>query len=261
MTRDTLAATAASAGTLAARYNYHRFRIRDYDWDPMPGPRPGERLDDFSVRRLDGGELCLSDLRGRPVVLEMGSYTCPQFVANVERMQALRRRYPHAVFLVLYTREAHPGERVGPHAEYFDKQMLAHRLRQEHGDGRTYLVDDLDGRVNRMLGAWPNATYVLDGRGTVIYRSMFTWPPTVAEILDELFSGRPMKPREGYGFVLAVRHLLPVFLRGGWRAVRDFAVQLPQVVSFHLRMTRVRRRWRAELEGTVPVSVAEPAAE
>ena len=229
-------------------YNYRRFRLSHFQWDPMPGPRPGERVEDFSVRRLDGGELRLSQLVGRPVVIEAGSYTCPQFVANVERMGALRRRYPAAEFLVLYNREAHPGGRVGPHRSLDVKRELARRLRETQDDGRTYLVDELDGRLNLALGGMPNGLYVLDGTARVVYRSLFTWPPEVEAILAELEAGTA-RPRDGYGFVPAVRHLVPVFLRGGWRAVWDFAVTTPGTVQFHLRMMQVQREWRRGASG------------
>jgi len=226
-------------------YNYRRFRLSHFQWDPMPGPRPGERVEEFSIRRLDGGELRLSQLAGRPLVIEAGSYTCPQFVANVERMGALQRRFPEVDFLVLYSREAHPGGRIGPHKSLDAKLELARRARQVQGDGRTYLVDELDGRLNLALGGMPNAVYVLDGTARVVYRSLFTWPPEVADVLAELAAGTA-RPRNGYGFVPAVRHLVPVFLRGGWRAVWDFAVAMPGTMQFHLRMLRVQREWRRE---------------
>lgn len=227
------------------RYNYTHFCIAHFDWDPMPGPRPGETVEDLRVARLGGGELRLSELAGRPVVIEMGSYTCPQFVANVERMNRLRERFPEAAFLVLYTREAHPGERIGPHRHPVEKRMLARRLRDEAGDRRTYLVDSLDGRANLAFGGMPNALYVLDGSRRVVFRSLFTWAPEVEKVLASLAAPRERPvPREGYGFVPAVRHLVPVFLRGGWRAVWDFAVALPGTLRFHLRMVAVQREWR-----------------
>lgn len=234
----------------ADRYNYEHFRISQFQWDPMPGPRPGERLEDLALSRLDGGELRLSELAGRPVVIEMGSYTCPQFVANVDRMNELRRRFSDVEFLALYTREAHPGERIGPHRHQAEKRILAQRLREESGDRRTYLVDDLEGRANLALGGMPNALYVLDGSRRVVYRALFAWAPDVTRVLEEMAApqARPV-PREGYGFVPAVRHLLPVFLRGGWRAVWDFTASMPGTIRFHLRMMAVQREWRRQEKG------------
>lgn len=224
-------------------YNYGRFHLSHFRWDPMPGVRPGEVVEDFSVRRLDGGELRLSELAGRPVVLEAGSFTCPQFVANVRRMEEMAEQYPEVEFLVLYTREAHPGERVGPHCGWDDKRRLAAALQTVEGDPRTYLVDDLDGRVNQVFGGMPNSVYVLDGSARVVYRALFTWPPRVEEVLAEMRAGTAV-PSDGYGFVPALRHFLPVFLRGGWQAVWDFLRAMPGTARFHLRMKSVQRQWR-----------------
>lgn len=244
MTRDFVAHAARQR---EREYNYRRFRLSHFQWDPMPGPRPGEQVPDFAIRRLDGGELRLSELAGRTVVVEAGSYTCPQFVANVERMASLRRRFPEVEFLVLYNREAHPGGRVGPHRSLQAKMELARRTRQREGDERTYLVDDLDGRVSLALGGMANFTYVMDGLGRVVYRSLFTWPPEVEKVLAEMEAGTA-RPRNGYGFIPAARHLVPVFLRGGWGAVWDFAVALPGTMLFHLRMVQVQREWSRDAQ-------------
>jgi len=228
-------------------YNYRHFHLSHFRWDPMPGVRPGEVVEDFSVRRLDGSELRLSELAGRPVVLEAGSFTCPQFVANVRRMEEMAERYPEVEFLVLYTREAHPGKRVGPHCGWDDKRRLAGALRSVESDPRTYLVDDLDGRVNRIFGGMPNSVYVLDDSARVVYRALFTWPPRVEEVLAEMLAGTA-RPTDGYGFVPALRHFLPVFLRGGWQAVWDFIRATPGTARFHLHMKGVQRRWRRAAE-------------
>ena len=37
--------------------------------------RAGERAVDFTLPQLEGGELTLSDLRGKPVLIEFGSIT------------------------------------------------------------------------------------------------------------------------------------------------------------------------------------------
>jgi hypothetical protein len=54
------------------------------DWKPkraeheffrVQSPRVGEMAPDFTLPSIDGGELTLSDLRGLPVVMELGSIT------------------------------------------------------------------------------------------------------------------------------------------------------------------------------------------
>lgn len=50
------------------------------------GPRTGEAALDFGLEDLDSVPMQLSGLRGRPVVLEFGSYTCPIFSDRVTEM-------------------------------------------------------------------------------------------------------------------------------------------------------------------------------
>jgi hypothetical protein len=52
----------------------------------------------------------------------------------------------------LYTREAHPGERLPAHAGFEDKVTAARRLRDELGITRPIVVDDLDGRCTARTG-------------------------------------------------------------------------------------------------------------
>lgn len=50
------------------------------------GPKPGSPAPEFRLETLDGDSLSLAEVRGRPVVLEFGSYTCPIFCGHVESM-------------------------------------------------------------------------------------------------------------------------------------------------------------------------------
>ena len=54
------------------------------DWKPTraeheyfrtESPRAGEMAPDFTLPSLDGGEVTMSELRGMPVVMELGSIT------------------------------------------------------------------------------------------------------------------------------------------------------------------------------------------
>jgi hypothetical protein len=101
---------------------------------------------------LEGSRVSLSELRGRPVVLEFGSYTCPIFCGHIEPMEAIAERHPEATFLVLYTREAHPGEVTGEHRSVQDKHAAARRLVAEEPIKRAVLIDDLEGTVHRAYG-------------------------------------------------------------------------------------------------------------
>lgn len=53
------------------------------------GPRMGEIAPDFELTDLDGTTVRLRHLRGRPVVIGFGSYSCPIFSDRVPAMERL----------------------------------------------------------------------------------------------------------------------------------------------------------------------------
>jgi len=64
----------------AKEYNYEHFRTKHLLADAVGtlrsrGIRPGEVAPDFELPRVDGGELRLMALRGRPVLLRFSSFT------------------------------------------------------------------------------------------------------------------------------------------------------------------------------------------
>ena len=72
-------------------------------------PLVGHAAPDVELRRPDGSAFPLSSLRGRPLVLVLGSYTCPQLRHGVPEVNRLYERHrDHARFLLAYIREAHP---------------------------------------------------------------------------------------------------------------------------------------------------------
>jgi hypothetical protein len=101
---------------------------------------------------LDGNVVRLSDFGGRPVVLEFGSYTCPIFSDRVPDMERLAREHPEGTFLVIYSREAHPGEQRGAHRSLTEKRAAGHKLALEEAIARRVLVDGLDGSTHRAYG-------------------------------------------------------------------------------------------------------------
>ena len=96
------------------QYNYDTFSLSVV---PQPetfaGPEVGQNIIDFTATRLDGTTVNLSDYLGQVIVLETGSITCPIYTDTTDAMNRLVEAYPEVAFLLLYTHEAHPGERIG----------------------------------------------------------------------------------------------------------------------------------------------------
>ncbi len=79
-------------------YNYESFsftldNLGIQSWREL-APGLGEVAPDFALEDLEGRSVRLSELRGRPVVLEFGSYTCPIFDGWIPDMDWLAAEYP-----------------------------------------------------------------------------------------------------------------------------------------------------------------------
>ena len=198
-------------------------------------PQLGAPAPNFELPDLEGRHHRLADWRAQPVVIEFGSYTCPIFCGHNPAMDQLTAGHPEAAFTVVYTREAHPGERVPAHATVADKIRAAHRLIEQDKVGRLVLVDDLDGTVHRAYGAAWDAVFVLDADGNVVLRRAWNDPAEVARTLDALLAGKqvgvesiemaPPADPAGFGHGL---------LRGGEEALLDFYQSAPPPVREQL---------------------------
>ncbi|QUR67757.1 deiodinase-like protein [Mycobacterium spongiae] len=228
-------AASATRGQDLQSYNYPHFHVHPEQLEALGGVEVGDPAPDFAARRLDGTEVRLSDFRGRPVVLETGSVSCPQYVSRVTQMNALAYRFPDVVFLVLYVREAHPGGHISAHRTADDKNAAARIAVSEEREGRVILVDDVEGSAHHDYGCMPNTVHVIDAKGTVVFRALWNDPAGVEAALRSLSSGGdPAAVRTAFSPAPPTT-LLRVLRRAGWRAVWDFALAFPQLAVGHLR--------------------------
>ncbi len=215
-------------------YNYDTFRPGPYVEGGCDGPEHGVRLGDVTVWRADGTPTSLTQFVDGVTVLEAGSTTCPLYRGNVRRMRRVARKHPGVAFVVLYTREAHPGGRRGPHRDLEDKLATAAELPQEAGEWRQVVVDDVDGPLHRRLAGAPNSVLFLDGQAEVIRWLHDADPAAVDAVLDALDNGRsPGQARAS--FQPPPPHIaLRALLRGGPKAVWDFALGMPTLLRYRL---------------------------
>jgi hypothetical protein len=219
-------------------YNYKHFGPEYYDFRSFDGPKPGDTAPDFEAVTLAGKPVELSDFRGRWVVLETGSITCPITDSKVHVMDELQQRFEDVVFLLLYTREAHPGEHYEAHDSFEAKLERARTFAAEYDVERTVLVDDLKGTAHRRYGGMPNSVHVLNPDGVVVMRGDWNDIRTVETVLEnrdehriyerDIYRGRPV-------FFTEKKGILNVLLDAGPRAVRDFVRHAPALGLMHLK--------------------------
>jgi hypothetical protein len=79
---------------VATSYNYPRFKAKFYQFEDFTGLKEGDKFVDFKLMTTGGWVKSISDFLDRPIVLEMGSLTCPMYAGHVTPMQQLAKRYP-----------------------------------------------------------------------------------------------------------------------------------------------------------------------
>ncbi|MCH8822671.1 MAG: redoxin domain-containing protein [Planctomycetes bacterium] len=167
--------------------------------DAAKGPNVGDEAPDFELTDLDENTLSLSSLRGKPVVIEFGSYTCPVFRRKVTALADLRSEYGDDVqWIMIYTLEAHPTDgrvapvntRAGieiPQHTSFEKRLECAKLCAEKLDLKLHvLVDGYQNKVTDAYSGRPNRGYVLDAEGKVVSKQVWIEVEATRKALDAI---------------------------------------------------------------------------
>ena len=176
-------------------------------------PATGAPVPDLTVYELQGEPVNIASLIGeRPLVVQLGSYSCPVFRYRRFYLRPLREAYAGRVdFVVLYTLEAHPVGAISPYADrewvprsnrFFgirgdqpitlDARLERARWARERMQSNArFLVDGMENQAWQALGAAPAAAFVIDREGRVVLRQPWVDPAGIAATLDELLADEP----------------------------------------------------------------------
>lgn len=232
-----------------AEYNYDSFSAGHYTLDNFQGPAAGRKAQDFTMQTTDGGSRQLLDFDGDFLVLEIGSITCPLYQSRRGKMKTLTERYPDTSFAIMYVREAHPGKARPKHDDSEGKLTNARALQFDDGEGRTILIDTLNGQAHVAYGSFPNAVFIINKNHCVVYYSDWNNPYATGRALKALKSG---KPASGMGI------FLPAIPSVGFKTLKDagkgagldFARSFPNLVWKNL----IKRNLRVLLRRPHPIS-------
>jgi len=232
-----------------ADYLYDNFSGAAYDLDRFKGPSPGDKAPNGDVITLAGETRKLLDFKGKFLVLEVGSITCPLFQSRRNGMAQLHASHPECDFAVLYVREAHPGQKIAQPKDIAAKTALAKRLQNEDAETREILIDDLNGAVHAALGGYPNSIFIINQSCCVVWRSDWNNAGATKRALSRLLAG---KPAGGEGLFLPAKPPVAVatLRRAGRAAVLDFLRDFPHLVWKNLlkRNFRLLTGRRAKIE-------------
>lgn len=232
-------------------YRYDRFTfrllredLRFHDGALAPGDDVTfEEMPDSngSVVRLGG--------TGRPLLLVTGSMTCPMTASAMPGLLDLYREFGDRVdFALLSAREAHPGENYPQPRSQAEVRERASELRDFYGVPFAVLVDDVDGSLHRRLDSKPNAAFLFDRAGTLVFRALWSSDERrLRAAVDAVANGQTPARSESTAMVRpmvrALGHIDEVVRRGGPSAQRDLRRSaLPMAVAGRLARPLRRRR-------------------
>ncbi len=168
-------------------------------------PAPGIHLTDLAGRPFE-----LEEMVGhQPIVLQLGSHSCPVYRYRRHWMSDLMEDYGDRVtFLLVYTIEAHPAGASSPYADrewrtwinrvsgikidqpdrYGARHRQAEISKAALGLTQRMLVDTMDNAVWQAYGAASSPAFVIDTEGKIAAQQVWIDPEGIRQVLDELLS-------------------------------------------------------------------------
>lgn len=205
--------------------------------------RVGTEAPDFALPDLGGKTVCLSSYRNKSnMVLMFGSVTCgataTQLRAGKPSIRSLYTRSKNKgfEFLLIYTKEPHPGENLPQPTTIEERVKNAARLKREEKENFPILIDTLDNAVRNAYRGWSNGIFVVNKEGVLVFRSSWTHGPELAQVLHDLHAWEKAQARNELVRVCYSERLVgllrnkkisaSVHRRAGPQAAQDFTLLL-----------------------------------
>ncbi len=189
---------------------------------------PGDLFPDFELITTEGARLTNDDIFGdRPVIFVFGSMTCPMTASAAPSVQELYDEFGERVkFIMMYVREAHPGEHFSQVTTIEEKLVHARALKEFYDIQWTVAADSVDGNLHRALDPKPNSAFLMDRDGTILFRSLWASDyGALHQALDAVASGQTPPAEQSTKMMgpvaRAMGHVQEVMKRGGPQAARD----------------------------------------
>lgn len=214
-----------------SNYRYQAFTtkllLRDMRFH-QSAPKAGEPFPEFKIKTTDGGAVSKQNFINRkPLLLIFGSLTCPMTASSMPNIKRLHNKFGDKVeFVMLNVREAHPGERVPQPETEETKLDHARKFKQLYDIDWTVATDDINGTLHRALDPKPNAAFLMNRIGTVVFRSLWASDENaLTQALENLLQDKPQNKTQSQKMLIpvarAMGHVQEVMQRGGSKAVYD----------------------------------------
>ena len=223
--------TDESAALAGKQYRYQRFTtrllLRDLRFR-KGAPGSGDSFPSFELVTTSGDRLANRDVFGdKPVLFIFGSMTCPMTASAAPSVQALYDEFGDRVdFILLYVREAHPGEHFTQAETMEEKLEHARALKKFYDIQWTVAADNIDGDLNRALDPKPNSAFLMNNEGIILFRSLWAADrDALRQALDAAAAGRVPERKQSEALIGPVTRAMgqvhEVMERSGPQAIRD----------------------------------------
>jgi thiol-disulfide isomerase/thioredoxin len=189
---------------------------------------PGDAFPKFDLIVSDGSSLANDDVFGdKPVIFIFGSMTCPMTASAAPSVQTLYDEFGDRVnFIMMYVREAHPGEQFSQSETIEEKLDNARTLKEFYCIQWTVAADNVDGDLHRALDPKPNSAFLISDDGTILFRSLWASDyEALHRALDAAANGHRPDTKQSVKMIgpvaRAMGHVQEVMKRGGPQAIRD----------------------------------------
>lgn len=138
-------------------------------------------------------------VKSKPIILQLGSVTCPSYDLNIKRIAALEKKYSDQVdFYTVYVRENHPTELFEPHKNMKQKIGYAKKLIQLDHINHEVLVDDIKGSLHQALGNFGNSIYVIGKDMHINHWSIFPDAKLLEEAIVSILDAKGIAKASTY---------------------------------------------------------------
>lgn len=232
-------------------------------------PKAGQSFPDFDLLTTDGTQVKKSDYIGnKPLLLVFGSLTCPMTANAIPSLKRLYQQYGNKVdFVMLNVREAHPGERIPQPDNFGQKLSNAMELKQHFDMPWTVAIDDIDGNLHRSLDTKPNAVFLMDKNGNIVFRSIWASDEKSLETaLNDLVSGKAQSKKQSSKMFIPIARAMGDYAdtmdRAGkkaWREMWIFGFPIALAGTIAMLLKPLPREWRGIFSMTIIMAAMSTA--
>ena len=152
---------------------------------------------DFELETTTGETVRLSDKRGRIAVFMFVAMTCPPARTQVDLWKGLYEKYDvsDVEIFFIYSRERHAGERGYPELKETatTPERMAYAKMLSEITAVPVAVDPIDERTLKDYGMVPNAAFVVDREGFVVFKSQWADIRKIEQVVQQLLVAEGLK--------------------------------------------------------------------